>query len=90
MLLKVKTINRKKPAYNFSLGEVDNALPLVANEHDDHVAVAVLSGILQPGCQMVECVPPSDVINQKCTCCSPIITSGDGSECLLSSLQRRT
>ena len=28
--------------------------PLVSNEHDDHVAVAVLPRVLQPRCQVVE------------------------------------
>jgi len=35
----------------------------VSNEHDDHVAVAVLPGVLQPGGQVVERVPASNIID---------------------------
>ena len=60
--------------------------PLVADEHDDHVAVAVLSGILQPGGQVVEGVSPGDVVNKESSCSPPVVGAGDGSECLLSCL----
>ena len=32
---------------------------LVADEHDGHVGVCVLPGILQPACQVVEGFPPA-------------------------------
>jgi hypothetical protein len=32
---------------------------LVANEHDGHVGVCMLPGILQPACQVVEGFPPA-------------------------------
>ena len=32
-------------------------ITLVADEHDDHVGVGVLPRVLQPGRQVVECVP---------------------------------
>ena len=40
----------------------DELLPLVSDEHDDHVAVAVLPRVLQPGRQVVEGVPGNNII----------------------------
>ena len=61
-------------------------LPFVPDEHDDHVAVAVLPGVLQPGGQVVEGVPPGDVVHQQGPGSSTVVRSGDGSEGFLSSL----
>jgi len=36
---------------------------LVSDEHDDHVAVAVLPRVLQPGRQVVEGVPSGDIVD---------------------------
>ena len=36
---------------------------------------------------MIECVPSGDVVDQKCTCRSSVVGSGDWSECFLASLQ---
>lgn len=66
--------------------KASNASPLVADEHDDHVAVAVLSGVLQPGGQVVEGVSPGDVVHKERSCGPPVVGAGDGSERLLSSL----
>lgn len=41
----------------------DELLPLVSDEHDDHVAVAVLPRVLQPGRQVVEGVPSGDIVD---------------------------
>merc|ERR1712184_233885 len=76
------------PSKSLSLFSLDISpsfqVTLVADEHDDHVAVAVLSGILQPGGQVVEGVSPGDVVNKESSCSPPIVGAGDGSECLLS------
>jgi hypothetical protein len=34
-------------------------IALVADEHDGHVGVGMLPRILQPACQVVECLPPA-------------------------------
>ena len=64
-------------------------LPFVPDEHDDHVAVAVLPGVLQPGGQVVEGVPPGDVVHQQGPSRSPVVRSGDGPEGFLASLAMR-
>ena len=33
-------------------------LPLVSNEHDDHVGAGMLPGVFQPCCQMIKSVTP--------------------------------
>mmetsp|Transcript_34199 Transcript_34199/g.55014 ORF Transcript_34199/g.55014 Transcript_34199/m.55014 type:complete len:261 (-) Transcript_34199:62-844(-) len=58
---------------------------LVANEHDHHVGVGVLSSLLQPACQMIKSVTPGDVIHQQSTAGTAIVRPGDGAEGLLSS-----
>ena len=40
-----------------------NCKPLVSDQHDDHIWVGVLPGILQPRGQVVERVSASDVVN---------------------------
>jgi len=60
-------------------------IALVANEHDDHVTVAVLPGVLQPGGQVVKGVSASDIIHQQSSGCTTVIGAGDGAECLLPS-----
>ena len=62
-------------------------LPFVPDEHDDHVAVAVLPGVLQPGGQVVEGVPPGDVVHQQGPGSSAVVGPGDGAEGFLSSLE---
>ena len=39
-----------------------NFLPFVTDEHDDHVAVAVLPGVLQPRRQVVKRVPEIKIV----------------------------
>ncbi len=51
--------------------------PFVAYEHDDHVAVAVLPGVLQPGGQMVEGVPPRDIVDQQSASRATVVGTGD-------------
>lgn len=60
-------------------------ITLVAYEHDDHVAVAVLPGVLQPGGEMVECVPPGDIVDEERPSSSTVVGPGDGPEGLLTS-----
>ena len=64
-----------------------NAIPLVPDEHDDHVAVAVLPGVLQPGGQVIEGVPPGDVIYKERSSGPPVVGAGNRSERLLSRLK---
>ena len=37
---------------------------LVPNEHDHHIALAMLPGLLEPAREMLECVPSRDIIDQ--------------------------
>ena len=63
--------------------------PFVTDEHDDHVAVAVLPGVLQPGGQVIEGVPPGDVVYKERSSGPPIVGAGNGSERLLSRLKKK-
>ena len=65
-----------------------NSSPFVADEHDDHVAVAVLPGVLQPGGQVIEGVPPGDVVHQEGSGSTSVVRAGDGSKRLLSRLKK--
>ena len=47
----------------------------------------MLSGVLQPGGQVVEGVPPGYVVYKERPCGPPVVGAGDRSECLLSSLR---
>ena len=38
---------------------------LIADEHDRHIWVAILFDLLEPACQVRECVSASDVIDEK-------------------------
>merc|ERR550519_2825482 len=49
----------------------------VAYEHDHHVAVAVLPGVLEPCCQVVESVSPSDVIDKQSSRCTSVVRPCD-------------
>ena len=60
--------------------------PFVADEHDDHVAVAVLPGVLQPGGQVVEGVAPRDVVHEQRARRPAVVGPRDRPECLLSGL----
>ena len=57
----------------------------VANEHDDHVALTVLTCLLQPSRQMREGISPRNVIDEQGSCSSTIVGSGNGSERFLPS-----
>ena len=35
------------------------SLPLISNQHDDHVRTRMLSSIFKPCCQMIECISPA-------------------------------
>lgn len=52
-------------------------LPLVANQHYNHVGVGMLAGILQPCGQVVERFPTGDVVDQESTSGTPVIGPGD-------------
>lgn len=39
-------------------GQAPLCPPLISNKHDNHIRIGMLSGIFQPGCQMVERVTP--------------------------------
>eukprot|EP00215_Chloropicon_roscoffensis_P008709 CAMPEP_0196639540 /NCGR_PEP_ID=MMETSP1085-20130531/2100_1 /TAXON_ID=41879 ORGANISM="Pycnococcus sp, Strain CCMP1998" /NCGR_SAMPLE_ID=MMETSP1085 /ASSEMBLY_ACC=CAM_ASM_000807 /LENGTH=223 /DNA_ID=CAMNT_0041968585 /DNA_START=143 /DNA_END=815 /DNA_ORIENTATION=+ len=56
---------------------------LVADEHDGHIRVRVLPGVVKPGRQGVEGLPPGDVVHQKRPRGAPVVTSRDAPEALL-------
>ena len=47
----------------------------------------MLPGVFQPGGEVVEGVPPSDVIDEEGASRAPVVRPGDGSKCLLPSLK---
>ena len=62
-------------------------LPLVADEHDDHVGVGVLPGVLEPRGQVVEGVPPRDVVDEEGAGRTAVVGARDGAERLLAGLE---
>ena len=58
-------------------------IALIAYQHDHHVRVAVLSGVLQPGGQMIERVPSRDIVDQQCTGRTSVVGACNRSERLL-------
>ena len=58
---------------------------LVADQHNYHVALAVLPGLLEPSRQMLEGVPPRYVVHEKGPGGPSVVRPGDGSEGLLPS-----
>jgi len=52
---------------------------LVADQHDHHVRIGVLARILQPGGQVVEGLPPCDVVYQQGAGGSAVVGACDGS-----------
>ena len=64
-----------------------NAVPLVADEHDDHVGVGVLPGVLEPRGQVVEGVPPRDVVDEKGAGRASVVRARDGPKRLLAGLR---
>lgn len=59
--------------------------PLVANQHDYHVRVGMLASVLQPGRQVVECLPASDVVDEQSTSSTTVVRPGDGPKRFLAS-----
>lgn len=59
---------------------------LVANEHDGHVGVGILSSIFQPAGKVVECFTAGNVIHQQGTRCTTVVGARDGPKRLLPSL----
>lgn len=53
---------------------------LVADEHDGHIGVRMLPGILQPARQMVECLSPGDIINEQRPCRASVVRPRDRPE----------
>lgn len=60
-------------------------LPLVADEHNDHIAVTVLPRILQPGGKVVESLTPCDVIHKQCAGGATVVRPCDATESFLAS-----
>ena len=56
----------------------------VADQHDHHVALAVLPGLLEPPRQVLEGVPPCYVVDQEGTGGPSVVRPRDGAEGLLS------
>ena len=65
---------------NFSL---KLQIRLIANKQDDHLGISIVSHVIEPSHQVVECLPPRNIIAQKCTNAAPVITTSDGPEALL-------
>ena len=61
-------------------------VPLVPDEHDDHVGVGVLPGVLEPRGQVVEGVPPRDVVDEEGAGRATVVGARDGAERLLAGL----
>lgn len=51
----------------------------VADQHNHHVGVGVLTGILEPCGQVIEGLATSDVVDQKCAGGTAVIRAGDWS-----------
>lgn len=56
---------------------------LIADQHDHHVRIAVLSSVLQPGGQVIERVSSGDVVDQQCASSTSVVGTCDRSERLL-------
>ena len=63
-------------------------IPLVSDEHDDHVGVGVLPRVLEPRGQVVEGVPPRDVVDEKGAGRASVVRARDGAKRLLAGLRR--
>ena len=66
------------------------AVPLVSDEHDDHVGVGVLPGVLLPCGEVVEGVPPRNVVHEESPRGAPVVGTRNGTECFLTRLRTRT
>ena len=62
-------------------------LPFVPNQHDDHLRTGVCLCIVEPCCEVVEGLPPGDVVHQQSTSCPTIVGPSNGPKGLLASLR---
>lgn len=62
---------------------------LVADQHDHHVRVRMLTGVLQPRGQVVEGVAAGDVVDEQGARRAAVVRTGDRAECFLSSLDTK-
>lgn len=58
-------------------------ITFVTDQHDDHVRVGVLPGVLEPGRQVVERLAARNVVHQQGTGRTPVVRSGNRTERLL-------
>lgn len=58
---------------------------LVSDEHDNHIWIRVLACVIQPGREVVECVPSCDIVYQQCTCSTTVVWPCDRSKWFLAS-----
>lgn len=72
------------PGERFTLLLLDLAariqITLVADQHDDHVRVGVLSGVLEPSRKVVKCLATCNVVDEKGTSCATVIRTRDRPE----------
>jgi hypothetical protein len=60
---------------------------LVADEHDRHVRIGVLTGLFEPSRQVVERLSSRNVIHEQCAGRAAVVRTRDGSERLLTGLR---
>ena len=61
-------------------------LPLISNQHDDHLRTGVCLGIVEPCCEVLKGLPPGDVVHQQSTSRPSVVRACNGSKGLLASL----
>ena len=77
---------REKITHFSSLLFSSSCSPFVSDQHDDHVRVGMLPSVLQPRSQMVERVPPRDVVDEQRASGAAVIGAGNRAERLLAGL----
>ena len=50
--------------YNFLNWILQKKLPFVADEHDNHITITMLTRIFEPSCQVVECISSVNTSNE--------------------------
>ena len=85
--ISIKDENVKVAFTDESYCNTCTIVPLVSDEHDDHVGVGVLPRVLEPRGQVVEGVPPRDVVDEKGAGRASVVRARDGPKRLLAGLR---